>query len=39
MLILMKQNAAPQQVEAVCEQIREIGFVPHRIPGAMRTTM
>jgi len=39
MLVLMKQDATPQQVDAVCERIREIGFVPHRIPGAMRTAV
>jgi 3-deoxy-7-phosphoheptulonate synthase len=39
MLILMSPTATPQQVEAVCARIREIGFVPHQIPGAVRTAI
>jgi len=39
MLILMKQGATPEQVEAVCARIREVGFVAHQIPGAMRTAV
>ena len=39
MLILMEQSATPQQVEAVCARVRELGFIPHQIPGAMRTAV
>jgi 3-deoxy-7-phosphoheptulonate synthase len=39
MLILMQQNATPQQVEAACQRVRDIGFVPHQIPGATRTAI
>jgi 3-deoxy-7-phosphoheptulonate synthase len=36
MLIVMKQGATVEQIQAVCRRIREIGFVPHEIPGSMR---
>jgi 3-deoxy-7-phosphoheptulonate synthase len=39
MLILMKQGATPDHIESVCERIREIGFVPHEIPGSTRTAI
>jgi 3-deoxy-7-phosphoheptulonate synthase len=39
MLILMKQGATTDQIESVCQRIREIGFVPHEIPGSMRTAI
>jgi 3-deoxy-7-phosphoheptulonate synthase len=39
MLILMKRDATRQQVETVCDRVREIGFVPHEIPGSMRTAI
>ncbi len=39
MLILMKQGATVEQIEAVCRRIREIGFAPHEIPGSMRTAI
>lgn len=39
MLILMKQGATAEQVQGVCARIREIGFVPHEIPGSMRTAI
>ena len=39
MLILMRAGATSEQLEAVCARIREVGFVPHQIPGAMRTAI
>ncbi len=39
MLIVMKQGASPEQIEAVCKRISEMGFVPHEIPGSMRTAI
>src|SRR5438045_9513807 len=39
MLILMRPGATAEQLEAVCARIREVGFVPHQIPGAMRTAI
>jgi 3-deoxy-7-phosphoheptulonate synthase len=39
MLILMRQGATPQQVQAVCARVSEVGFVPHQIPGALRTAI
>jgi len=33
---VMKQGATAEQIQAVCRRIREIGFVPHEIPGSMR---
>ncbi len=39
MLIVMKQNATPEQVEAVVERIRSLGLTPHAIPGAQRTAI
>lgn len=39
MLIVMKPGATAEQVEAVCGRIRELGFVPHTMPGASRTAI
>lgn len=39
MLILMEKGATPAQIEAVCERVRTIGFVPHEIPGSIRTAI
>lgn len=39
MLILMKPGATGVQLRAVCDRIRELGFTPHEIPGAMRTAV
>jgi 3-deoxy-7-phosphoheptulonate synthase len=33
MLILMRQGATREQIEAVCSRVREIGYTPHEIPG------
>jgi 3-deoxy-7-phosphoheptulonate synthase len=39
MLILMTKDATPEQIQQVCHRVREVGFVPHEIPGAMRTAI
>lgn len=33
MLIVMKPDATPAQLETVCARIRELGLIPHRIRG------
>jgi len=35
----MKPSATRQHVDAVCRRIRDVGFVPHEIPGSMRTAI
>jgi 3-deoxy-7-phosphoheptulonate synthase len=35
----MKAEATPEQVEEVCEVIRQLGFKPHPMPGATRTAI
>jgi 3-deoxy-7-phosphoheptulonate synthase len=39
MLIVMKADATDQQVEAVLDVIRVLGFKPHPMPGATRTAI
>ena len=39
MLIVMKPDATRQQVLDVVQRIREVGYEPHEIPGAMRTAI
>src|SRR5256885_735429 len=39
MLILMKADASEADIEGVCARIRELGFNPHQIPGAVRTAI
>jgi 3-deoxy-7-phosphoheptulonate synthase len=39
MLILMRSGATPEQIEAACQVVRELGFVPHPIPGSTRTAI
>jgi 3-deoxy-7-phosphoheptulonate synthase len=36
MLIVMSSSATPDQVRGVCDRIRELGFTPNEIPGAVR---
>ena len=36
MLIVMSSSASPDQVRGVCDRIRELGFTPNEIPGAVR---
>jgi 3-deoxy-7-phosphoheptulonate synthase len=39
MLILMKADATEAHIDGVCTRIKELGFTPHKIPGAMRTAI
>jgi len=39
MLILMKSGASPEQIEAACKAVRDLGLTPHPIPGATRTAI
>jgi 3-deoxy-7-phosphoheptulonate synthase len=39
MLVMMQRNATPQEIEAVCDAIRVLGFNPLPMPGAMRTAI
>src|SRR5215831_18541557 len=39
MLIVMKPNAAAQEIDAVVNVIQEIGLRPHSMPGATRTAI
>jgi 3-deoxy-7-phosphoheptulonate synthase len=39
MLVVMKAQATPEQIQAVCEQIKQLGFRAHALPGAQRTAI
>ena len=39
MLVVMKAQATPEQVQAVCEHIEQLGFRAHSMPGAQRTAI
>ena len=39
MLVMMQRNASPQEIEAVCDAIRVLGFNPLPMPGALRTAI
>ena len=39
MLVMMQRNATPDEIEAVCDAIRLLGFKPLPMPGAMRTAI
>src|SRR5512136_1295094 len=39
MLVVMKPNATPAEVEAVADRIRSMGLTPHAIPGAQRVAI
>ena len=39
MLVVMKAHATPEQVQAVCDAITQLGFRPHPLPGAQRTAV
>ncbi|MBI4613658.1 MAG: 3-deoxy-7-phosphoheptulonate synthase [Planctomycetes bacterium] len=39
MLVVMDVSATPRDVEAVCAEIRRLGFTPHAMPGASRTAI
>jgi 3-deoxy-7-phosphoheptulonate synthase len=39
MLIVMKAQATPEQIQAVCEHIEQLGYRAHPLPGAQRTAI
>jgi 3-deoxy-7-phosphoheptulonate synthase len=39
MLVVMKAQATPEEIQAVCEQIEQLGFRAHPLPGAQRTAI
>ncbi|MBN1437610.1 MAG: 3-deoxy-7-phosphoheptulonate synthase [Sedimentisphaerales bacterium] len=39
MLIVMRNDATAQQVEQVCQHIRNLGFTPNKIPGSTRVAI
>jgi 3-deoxy-7-phosphoheptulonate synthase len=39
MLVVMKAQATPEQIHAVCEHIVQLGFRAHPLPGAQRTAI
>jgi 3-deoxy-7-phosphoheptulonate synthase len=39
MLVVMKAQATPEQIQAVCETIEQLGFRAHPLPGAQRTAI
>src|ERR1019366_7078326 len=39
MLVVMKAQGRPEQVQAVCEHIAQLGFRAHPLPGAQRTAI
>jgi len=39
MLVVMKAQATPEEIQAVCEHIELLGFRPHPLPGAQRTAI
>ncbi len=39
MLVVMKSHATPEEIQAVCDHIEQLGFRPHPLPGAQRTAI
>ena len=39
MLVVMKGDATPEQIDAVCDAIKAMGFQPAPMPGAQRTAI
>jgi 3-deoxy-7-phosphoheptulonate synthase len=39
MLVVMKAQASPEEIGAVCAYIEKLGFRPHPLPGAQRTAI
>jgi 3-deoxy-7-phosphoheptulonate synthase len=35
----MKSHATPEEIQAVCDHIEQLGFRPHPLPGAQRTAI
>jgi 3-deoxy-7-phosphoheptulonate synthase len=39
MLVVMKAQATPEQIQAVCDHIEQLGYRAHPMPGAQRTAI
>ena len=39
MLVVMKAQATPEEIQAVCDHIESMGFKAHPLPGAQRTAI
>ncbi len=39
MLVVMKAQATPEEIQAVCDYIQQLGYRPHPLPGAQRTAI
>ena len=39
MVITMHRDATAEQILAVTERVRELGYTPHEMPGAQRTAI
>jgi 3-deoxy-7-phosphoheptulonate synthase len=39
MLVVMKMQATPEEIQAVCDHIEQLGFRAHPLPGAQRTAI
>src|SRR5512146_2213353 len=39
MLVVMKAQATPEEIRAVCDHIEHLGFRAHPMPGAQRTAI
>src|SRR6202451_3997963 len=39
MLVVMKSHATPEEIQAVCDHIVQLGFRAHAMPGAQRTAI
>src|SRR5579862_4047225 len=39
MLVVMKAQATPEDIQGVCEHIERLGFRAHPLPGAQRTAI
>jgi 3-deoxy-7-phosphoheptulonate synthase len=39
MLVVMKAQATPEEIQAVCDHIQQLGFRAHPLPGAQRTAI
>jgi len=39
MLVVMKAQATPEQIQAVCDHIEQLGFRAHPLPGAQRSAI
>ena len=39
MLVVMKPQATPEEIQSVCDHIEQLGFRAHPLPGAQRTAI